>query len=72
MLKITVDQAAPSPSGLVLGCRVEHDKAGWIRFGVAMLVVDNLSSDCRAALVEALNGAHMRVLDTEPEDEPLF
>lgn len=32
MIEITVDTASPSPSGLVVGCRVEYGKGGAIRF----------------------------------------
>lgn len=57
MLKITVDQASPSPSGLRLGLRVEHTKAGWVRFATTFVVYDELTNEMRQALTRFLNAA---------------
>lgn len=41
--KITVSQASPTPSGLRLGMRIEHEKAGWVRFSTCVILDDDLS-----------------------------
>lgn len=70
-LSITVQSVAESDKGLLLGLRVEHTQAGWIRFGVSLLVLEDLTDAERAFLTDRLNRAHMRVLDTTVEDEAL-
>lgn len=66
-MKITITDSHPTPSGLRLGLRVEHEKAGWIRFATTVLVVDRLSFESRQAVVQALNEARDDWLDSEQE-----
>lgn len=70
-IRITVQSLAPSDDGVLLGLRLEHEQAGWIRFGVSLLILEDLTDAERAFLVDRLNKAHMRVLDTTVEDEAL-
>jgi hypothetical protein len=66
-VKITLSQIAPHPQGLLLGLRVEHEKAGWIRFCTTVLLVNELPLSERKTLYEALNKAVDDYLDTEQE-----
>jgi hypothetical protein len=69
-MKITVSQVAPSPLGLRLGLRVEHEKAGWVRFDTTVLVLDRLTYAERAFLTNWLNDSRR---DEEwEEDCPMF
>lgn len=70
-MKVTVTQMSPTPSGLRLGLRVEHEKAGWIRFAATALVISDLSREERAVLLKALNHVVDEVLDSEI-DQVLF
>lgn len=54
-MKITITQAIPSPSGLRLALRVEHEKAGWIRFSTAVLLVEKLDLESRQYITQCLN-----------------
>lgn len=71
-VKITVQSVAPSDQGILLGLRIEHEKAGWIRFGCSLIVMEDLTAAERAMFVDRLNKAHLKVLDDEVEDEPLW
>lgn len=66
-MKVTITQIAPHPQGLSLGLRIEHEKAGWIRFGATVLLVNDISLQERKTLYEALNRAVDEYLDTEQE-----
>ncbi|HKN46200.1 MAG TPA: hypothetical protein VJW23_19995 [Propionibacteriaceae bacterium] len=68
-MKVTITSAAPSTQGLRLGLRIEHEKAGWIRFATTVLVVKDLTYGERAYLTEALNRFEQELDDV---DEPLF
>lgn len=70
-MKVTISQAAPTPSGLVLGLRVELQNAGWIRFATTVLVVDDLDLASRQALTAALNN-FLAPSDLLAEDLELF
>jgi len=65
-MKITVTSILPHPSGLVLGLRVEHEKAGWIRFATTVLLIDAVNDDACATLTDALNKRWSR---TPPEED---
>lgn len=69
-MKITVTGTAPHPQGLMVGLRVEVQRAGWIRFATTVLIVEDLSNDDRRAITEALNKSADRV--REDLDTPLF
>lgn len=69
-MKVAITQVAPHPQGLRLGLRVEHEKAGWIRFETTVLLVDQLSIFERQSLLSALDGASGRLV--EDLDIPLF
>ena len=64
-MKVTVTQIAPHPQGLRLGLRIEHEKAGWVRFGATVLLVNTISVEERRSLYEALNRLVDEYLDTE-------
>lgn len=68
-MKVTITSAAPSTQGLRLGLRLEHEKAGWIRFATTVLVVKDLTYAERAYLTEQLNAFSYEL---DEEDEPLF
>lgn len=69
-MKITVTDILPSTKGLVLGLRVEHEKAGWIRFATTVLLVESLDVETRRWLVRSLD----RCLESDSRwvDESLF
>lgn len=69
-MKVTITGAAPDPQGLRLALRVEHEKAGWIRFEITTLIVDRLSIFERQSLVSALD--HAAGTRVEDLDAPLF
>ena len=54
-MKVTVDKATPSPSGLRLGLRIEHEKAGWIRFATTVVLYDQLDGESVQAITRWLN-----------------
>lgn len=66
-MKVTLTQIAPHPQGLALGLRIEHEKAGWIRFATTVLLVEELPQEERKTLFEALNRAVDTYLDTEQD-----
>lgn len=68
MIRIDVDQASPSPSGLRLGLTVRYGKDGPVRFAQAWVPWDLLTGE----VVAAIGAAHNRALDREPDDVPLF
>lgn len=72
-MKVTITGAAPTAQGLRLGLRIEHEKAGWIRFSATTLVVHSLTFGERCALMKALTRA-AEDLDREHvdlEEDPL-
>jgi hypothetical protein len=69
-MKITVSQVAPHPQGLVCGLRIEHERAGWVRFATTVLVTAQLDEESRATLTAALNRADDT--DSRYEDVALF
>jgi len=68
-MKVTISQVAPSPQGLRLGLRIEHEKAGWIRFGTTVLLLEDLTYAERGYVTDWLNG---RAVEVEDLDQPLF
>lgn len=56
-MKVTITSAAPIRGGLRLALRIEHEKAGWIRFNTAVLLVSDLSLIEREYLTAALDHA---------------
>lgn len=71
-MKVIISQAAPHPQGLRLGLRIEHEKAGWVRFSATVLVVEELSTEDRAALTFALDRARYRSHEDLSQETPLF
>lgn len=69
-MKVTITDVVPDPHGLRMGLRIEHEKAGWVRFGVTLLVVDRLTFFERQALLSALD--HAAGNWEVGEDIPLF
>jgi hypothetical protein len=69
-MKITVVGISPHPKGLLCGLRVEHERAGWIRFATTVLVVDEMDKESRQAIVALLNRAAES--DSRWEDVDLF
>lgn len=45
MIKVTVNEAIPTPEGVLLGLTVEHARAGWVRFTTTMLFTHELSPE---------------------------
>lgn len=70
-IKVTVNQIAPSPQGLVLGLTVEGEKRSWIRFTTTVIAVSELKASERAWIYEALLKAENEIMAAEVE-EPLF
>lgn len=70
-MKITVTSVCPTPQGVRFGLRVEHEKAGWVRFATTVLLVDALTNDDRRALTKALDSAAFR-WNEDLVSEPLF
>lgn len=70
-MKVTISQIAPHPQGLVLGVRIEHEKAGWVRFSTTVLVSSELTRMERVWLLDMLNGARDDVLDYVDEELPI-
>ena len=68
-MKVTVSTATPSPSGLRLGLRVEHEKAGWVRFATSVLLYDDLDAESIQAITYWLN--HRCDAEREDLDEAL-
>jgi len=56
-MKVTITGAVPIRGGLRLALRVEHEKAGWIRFNSVVLLVSDLSLMEREYLTAALDHA---------------
>lgn len=54
-MKVTITSTAPSQGGVRLGLRIEHEKAGWIRFCSTVLLINDLKMHEREWLVAALN-----------------
>lgn len=69
-VKITVSQVAPSKRGLLLGLRLEDDKGKWVRFGMTVLVVDELKYHERQLLLSWLEDAAESPY--RELDQPLF
>lgn len=69
-MKVTITGAAPDPQGLRLALRIEHEKAGWIKFDQTVLICDRLSYVDRASLLSALDHAAGRW--ELQQEEPLF
>jgi hypothetical protein len=69
-MKITVSQIAPSRKGLRLGLRIEHEKAGWVRFATTVLLLDSLTYAERQMLLSWLEDSPRQ--DDWDEDIPLF
>lgn len=67
-VKITVDQVAATPKGLVVGLRIEWSKGGPVRFHSTTVVWGLLDRETRREIVSALN----RQVDLAPQDEVLF
>lgn len=71
MWKVTITGAVPHPDGLRLALRVENEKAGWLRFAAAVLVVQSLDVPSRAALTKALD-TYWSGVDEDLEQMRLF
>lgn len=69
-MKVTITGASPDPQGLRLGLRIEHERAGWVKFDTTVLVCDRLSVFERASLLSALD--HAAGTRVEDLDLPLF
>jgi len=69
-MKITVSQVAPSERGLLLGLRLEDDKGKWVRFGMTVLVMNELKYHERQLLLSWLEDAAESPL--RELDLPLF
>lgn len=51
-MKVTVDSAAPSERGLRLGLKIQHEKAGWIRFAGTVVLYEQLTLEDMQAIVQ--------------------
>lgn len=69
-MKVTISQVAPTKSGLRLGLRIEHEKAGWVRFATTVLLLDRLTYSERAMLLAWLENT--RSAENWEDDDPLF
>lgn len=71
MLKVTVEKISPSPSGLVMGLRIEYGKDGPIRFAQASIPWAEWSREDRANTLAAFNRMVGDTMAAEPAEEPL-
>jgi hypothetical protein len=67
-MKMNVDAVVPTPSGLRLGCVIRYGDGGPVRFLDATVDWSVFTLEVQQACVAAFD----RMLDAEPEDEPLF
>lgn len=70
-MKVTVSTATPSPSGLRLGLRVEHEKAGWVRFCTTVVLYDDLDAESVQAITHWLNHRYDAEREGEQDALPL-
>ena len=69
-IKVEVQTATPTPQGLRLGVRIEHEQAGWIRFNSTILLYETLGNLDRLRVIRYLESA--AVGRDEDLDVPLF
>lgn len=63
-MKVTITSTTPSKQGLHLGLRIEHEKAGWVRFATTVLVAGSLNYRERQMILDWLEDARTP-LETE-------
>lgn len=56
-MKVTITSTTPSNQGLHLGLRIEHEKAGWVRFATTVLVASSLNYRERQMILDWLEDA---------------
>lgn len=67
-MKVTITSAVPTERGLRLALRVEHERAGWIRFCASVLLYDDITDESLRAIVRDLE---LRRQLADERDEPL-
>lgn len=71
-MKATVDQIAPSPSGLGLGVRLEYSENGPVRFLRVVVPWALFSPEVSAEMLAVFNRLANAALDSAPEEPALF
>lgn len=67
-MRVVVDSLVPTPDGLVCGSVVHYQEGGPIRFVQIEIPMDLFDW----AIVEAITRQVSKLLDEEPQEEPLF